>query len=120
MKYGNDAGTIDKGGRDLYLPDDREIRDPGDQMQWNRELFSENETGRKIDSFYAWTAPMVTRGNQDAPTGYGKEWSALRKWPNAYTMDFLESKERAYFNFEHQESIGQDRKSTRLNSSHVA
>src|SRR5690625_7694661 len=50
---------------------------------------------------------MVTRGNQDAPTGYGKEWSALRKWPNAYTRDFLESKERAYFNFEHQESSGQ-------------
>lgn len=107
MKYGNDAGTIDKGGRNLNLPADKDFKDPGDQMQWNQELFEDHKTGERIDSFYAWTAPMVTRGNQDAPTGYGKEWSELRKWPNSYTRDFLESKERAYFNFEHQESIGQ-------------
>ena len=77
LHYGNDAGTI--------------------------EVF----TGDTIQPSDAWTAPMVTRGNQDATTGYGSEWSSLRKWPGAYRQGFLDSKERAYFNFEHQESIGQ-------------
>jgi len=31
----------------------------------------------------------------------------LRTWPTPYHKDFLESRERAYFNFEHEESIGQ-------------
>ena len=55
-----------------------------------------------------WTAPMVTRGNQDALTGYSNNWTRLRQWPDTYTRNFLESTERAYFNFEHEESIGQD------------
>ena len=50
---------------------------------------------------------MVTRGNQDAPTGYGSDWSRLRTWPGAYRQGFLDSKERAYFDFENMESIGQ-------------
>jgi len=54
-----------------------------------------------------WTAPMITRGNQDAITGYGREWSALRTWPTDYVRSFLSSPDRAYFNFEHEESIGQ-------------
>ncbi|MBN1291970.1 MAG: glycosyl hydrolase family 2 [Candidatus Latescibacteria bacterium] len=63
--------------------------------------------GNKMLPTLAWTAPKVTRGNQDSITGYGKLWSVLRTWPSAYYKDFLESRERAYFNFEHEESIGQ-------------
>jgi hypothetical protein len=52
--------------------------------------------------------------------GYGNSWTALRTFPNwkdderpvyfevkPFQRSFLESKERAYFNFEHDESIGQ-------------
>jgi hypothetical protein len=81
--------------------------------------------GNSIVPSPAWTAPMMTRGNQDHVTGYGHEWSVLRELPNVpyierlrssgmvkeefrkYLTSFLDSKERAYFNFEHEESIGQ-------------
>jgi hypothetical protein len=52
--------------------------------------------------------------------GYGTNWTTLRKWPflekderpmyyevNEFQTSFLNSKDRAYFNFEHDESIGQ-------------
>ena len=76
--YWNDEGTIDYAGNPIDTP-----------------------------SPY-WTAPMVTRGNQDAITGYHNNWSRLRNWPDPYTQNFLDSRERAYFNFENEESIGQD------------
>ncbi len=63
--------------------------------------------GNPIDPGWAWTAPNATRGNQDSPTGYGKEWKVLREYPGAYRASFLNSKDRAYFNFEHQESMAQ-------------
>ncbi len=63
--------------------------------------------GNAIQPSPAWTARNVTRGNQDSPTGYGNEWSTLRNYPGDYRKSFLNSKERAYFNFEHQESIAQ-------------
>ena len=66
-----------------------------------------DKEGNPIDPGWAWTAANVTRGNQDSPTGYGKTWKVLRDYPGDYRASFLESKERAYFNFEHQESIGQ-------------
>ncbi|HKK61449.1 MAG TPA: hypothetical protein VJ951_02745, partial [Bacteroidales bacterium] len=53
-----------------------------------------------------WTAPLIVRGNQDALTGYGKSWDAIMEWPDAYRQSFIESTQRAYFNFEHEESIG--------------
>lgn len=108
MKYGNDAGTIDKGGRDLSKAiEEVKVADPGNQMGLNKELLENSSNVKNIQSNRAWTAKMVTRGNQDAATGYGAQWSTLRKWPSAYYQGFLDSKERAYFNFEHQESIGQ-------------
>jgi hypothetical protein len=55
----------------------------------------------------AWTAPGVTRGSQDSVTGYGKEWTVLREWPPPFQKSCLESPERAWFNFEHEESTGQ-------------
>lgn len=77
LHYGNDAGDIDY-------------------------------KGNFIQPTWTYTAPMVTRGNQDAPTGYSKDWSVLRKWgEDDYTQSVLKSKERAYFNFEHQESMAQ-------------
>lgn len=67
-----------------------------------------------------WTADLFCRGNMDYILGYGNEWSALREWPyvkeehlpnwaesTGYIPSYLESKERAYFNFEHDEIIGQ-------------
>jgi hypothetical protein len=67
-----------------------------------------------------WTAPLITRGSMDYICGYGNSWTALRKWPDLekgehpvyfepkpFARTFLESTERAYFNFEHDESIGQ-------------
>lgn len=67
-----------------------------------------------------WTAERICRGNMDYILGYGNEWSALRQWPcveeenlpdymesTAYIPSYIESKERAYFNFEHDEIVGQ-------------
>ena len=109
LSYGNDEGTIDKGGHDMSKTIEQvKQADPGNQMGLNNGISDDKIVGDKMESTRAWTAPMVTRGNQDAATGYGAEWSQLRKWPGAYRQDFLDSNERAYFNFEHQESIGQD------------
>lgn len=106
--YGNDEGTMDKGGRKLVDSGSQEkLIDPFNQIRLNQETFRDTLKGDKILASKAWTAPMVTRGNQDAITGYGADWSVLRKWPRPYYQGFLDSKERAYFNFEHQESIGQ-------------
>ena len=63
--------------------------------------------GNPIESSDAYRAPMITRGNQDSFTGYGRKWSDIRELPDAYLTDFLNSPDRAYFNFEHEESIGQ-------------
>ena len=54
-----------------------------------------------------YTHPLVTRGTQDAPTGYGAEWSVLRQWPQGLTADCLSNHTRAWFNFEHEESAAQ-------------
>lgn len=61
-----------------------------------------------------WIAPRIARGSMDYPTGFGQDWEYLRRWPtphhwkgNVPVKDFLDSKVRAYFNFEQEESIGQ-------------
>ncbi|MCC5931393.1 MAG: hypothetical protein JJU28_19250, partial [Cyclobacteriaceae bacterium] len=67
-----------------------------------------------------WTAPLITRGNMDFTTGYGLDWSTLRAYPypkkwsgvqnwmeTGYRTDYLASTERAYFDYESEESIGQ-------------
>lgn len=79
---------------------------------YNRHLAYRNDQGiidRKGDPIIPgeeWTAPLIVRGNQDALTGYGAEWHNIRNWPDDYRKSFLESNERCYFNFEHEESIG--------------
>lgn len=67
-----------------------------------------------------WQNPVFCRGNMDYILGYGNEWSALREWPfvkkehlpnwmesTAYIPSYLNSSNMAYFNFEHDEIIGQ-------------
>ncbi len=65
-----------------------------------------DQDGKTIVPCEEWTAPLIVRGNQDALTGYGAEWHNIRKWPDPYRRSLLESHERAYFNFEHEESTG--------------
>jgi len=62
---------------------------------------------RPITAVPEYTNPLVTRGTQDAPTGYGADWSSLRHWPSGRTKDALDNKIRAFFNFEHEESAAQ-------------
>ncbi len=76
-------------------------------MPYGNDEGTIDQKGNSITPAKEWTAPMVTRGNQDSPTGYTKDWSEIRTWPNDYVKSFLESKERAYFNFEHEESMAQ-------------
>lgn len=52
-------------------------------------------------------APRMTRGSQDAYTGYGAEWTKLRTAPNEWAASCLAAGEKAYFNFEHEESAAQ-------------
>ena len=61
-----------------------------------------------------WTANRISRGSMDYPTGFGQDWEYLRRWPvphkwpgNADIQSFLNSPDRAYFNFEQEETIGQ-------------
>ena len=61
-----------------------------------------------------WTANRISRGSMDYPTGFGQDWEYLRRWPvphkwpgNADIVSFLNSPDRAYFNFEQEETIGQ-------------
>ena len=108
LHYGNDAGTIDQGGKAYQIKNDNlNTAVIGNQDALTSYGTKTGISGGNIKSNKAWTALMVTRGNQDAPTGYGAEWSRLRTWPGAYRQGFLDSKERAYFDFEHEESIGQ-------------
>lgn len=67
-----------------------------------------------------WTAPLMVRGDMDHITGYGHDWTALRKWPypprwsgednwraKGFRADYLASKTHAYFDFESEESGAQ-------------
>lgn len=62
---------------------------------------------RAITPVPEYTHPLVTRGTQDAVTGYGAEWARLREWPTGFTADCLKNRVRAFFNFEHEESAAQ-------------
>ena len=49
----------------------------------------------------------LTRGSQDAYTGYGAKWDRLRNHPTPWAKECLEAKDLCYFNFEHEESSAQ-------------
>ncbi len=95
--------------RTIYDNDSSRLISPS---SYNRHFEYRNDSGtigkegQPILACAEWTAPMITRGNQDALTGYGAEWQNIRNFPDPYRKSFLDSKERAYFNFEHEESIG--------------
>ncbi len=77
-------------------------------LHYGNDNGTRDTKGKAIKPSPAWTAPMVTRGNQDGITGYSSNWTNLRNWPDAYRKNFLSSASRAYFNFEHEESMAQD------------
>lgn len=69
-----------------------------------------------------WHHPLVVRGNMETPTGYGREWSVLRKWPapgewsgdqgwirSGFREQYLASSTHACFDFESEESTSQPR-----------
>jgi hypothetical protein len=79
-----------------------------------------DRNGKPVQPIPVWTAPMIVRGDMDNSTGYGAEWTELRKHPfpskwegeqgwreRGYKTDYLASKERAYFDFESEESASQ-------------
>ncbi|MBR1410386.1 MAG: hypothetical protein IJ580_04730 [Prevotella sp.] len=76
--------------------------------------FHDNNRQPVSDCDPIWTANRISRGSMDYPTGFGQDWEYLRRWPfphqwkgNPDINSFLTSKERAYFNFEQEETIGQ-------------
>jgi hypothetical protein len=71
------------------------------------DLGTRDWKNRAITPVPEYTHPLVTRGTQDAVTGYGAEWTALRAWPTGFTADCLKNRTRAFFNFEHEESAAQ-------------
>lgn len=79
-----------------------------------------NLRGDTITKKTVWTAPMMSRGNFDHATGYTAKWTTLRNYPYpknydgdmgwrsvGFRLDYLNSKKRAYFDFESEESAGQ-------------
>jgi hypothetical protein len=79
-----------------------------------------DRNGKPVQPIPVWTAPMIVRGDMDHSTGYGAEWTELRKHPfpskwegeqgwreRGYKTDYLASKQRAYFDFESEESASQ-------------
>jgi hypothetical protein len=107
LEYSN--RFITKIYRTIYDTDSSRLVSP---TSYNRHFEYRNDEGtidKKGNSIVPckeWTAPNIVRGNQDALTGYGSEWHKIRNFPDPYRKSFLDSPERAYVNFEHEESIG--------------
>lgn len=74
---------------------------------YGNDLGTVDKKGRPITPVPEYTHPLVTRGTQDAVTGYGAEWTKLREWPAGLAADCLRNNIRAWFNFEHEESAAQ-------------
>ena len=68
-------------------------------LHYANDSGTKDHSGNTIEPSPAWTAPMVTRGNQDAIMGYGYEWTLLRELPNTtyrmYLNSFLNSNKYA-------------------------
>ncbi|MDD3545879.1 MAG: glycosyl hydrolase family 2, partial [Kiritimatiellae bacterium] len=79
---------------------------------WQHTLIKDDRgtvdsAGEKIKAPDLYTHPLCTRGTQDAVTGYGADWEKLRNWPQGFTRDVLQNRERPFFNWEHEESMAQ-------------
>jgi hypothetical protein len=85
-------------------------QDPSRLITPAAKVEPDEKTGRRPQP---WPHPMVPDGFMDVITGYGHSWTPLRKWPQKTRPDgfdvqaALDSPEKAYFNYEHQESTGQ-------------
>lgn len=77
------------------------------------------ESGKRIDDPGVWNAPMIARGDMEHATGYSTDWSTLRKFPypedfedqqgwrrRGFRVDYLNSPNKAWFDFESEESAG--------------
>jgi len=84
------------------------------------ERLKNGQPSKLLEPIPIWTAPLITRGGMEYMTGYGAKWDKLRNWPNAkkseveqnwsmgdIRIDFLNSKHRAFFDFESEESAAQ-------------
>lgn len=80
----------------------------------------DRDTNERIDPVPGWRHPMVARGGMEVPTGYGAEWSVLRRWPRprkwsgeqgwmaeGFKSQYLDSLTHAFFDFESEESTAQ-------------
>jgi hypothetical protein len=79
---------------------------------WSHTLIKDDrgtvsQDGEKIKAPDLYTHPLCTRGTQDAVTGYGADWGKLRNWPQGFSLDVLQNRERPFFNWEHEESMAQ-------------
>lgn len=63
--------------------------------------------GNIMEAVPEFHAHQMTRGSQDAYSGYGAEWTKIRQLPNEWAASCLAADDMAYFNFEHEESAGQ-------------
>lgn len=68
---------------------------------------SEDYQGHPMEPEPLLMAPLMTRGSQDAYTGYGASWTYLRNAPNDWARSCLDAGDKCYFNFEHEESAAQ-------------
>ena len=103
-------GYIKKIYNTIYSTDQSRIISP--TSSWELTHYANTEgtidyEGNVIKAVPEYKAHQVTRGNQDAYTGYGKKWTELRNAPYKRAKNCLKDSARAYFNFEHEESIGQ-------------
>ncbi len=91
-----------------------------DQLKAPSEDGATGRDNQPLTPLPAWQHPMVVRGNMETPTGYGHEWSILRKWPypedwcgeqgwltTGFRDQYLNSPDHAYFDFESEESASQ-------------
>lgn len=90
------------------------------RMQPRNDKGTLDHEGKPVEPQAVWTAPLITRGSMDWITGYSRDWSNLRNFPypeswsgaqnwleTGFRSDFLASEDRAYFDFESEESTGQ-------------
>jgi len=77
------------------------------------------ESGKKLDDPGVWNAPMMARGDMEHATGYSTDWETLRNYPypdafedqqgwrrRGFRVDYLNSPDKAWFDFESEESAG--------------
>lgn len=79
---------------------------------WQHTHYANHEgtidhNGNPMQAVKEYHAPLMTRGCQDAYSGYGADWSNIRTLPNKWATSVLMANDKAYFNFEHEESAAQ-------------